>query len=101
MNCCADNGRCTCSTGTPRSCDELGLCQRRKPRCEGCIEGLQLTTEGIRFAPGAVEGYRAPVFGSPAQRRELMRWLKPALAFTTVVGLCGLAAGVIAGRYFP
>lgn len=101
MNCCDDNGKCTCSTGTPRSCDEQAVCQRREPRCEGCLEGASLTSEGIRFAPGTVEGYRAPFFGSLAQRRELMRWLRPALTFTAVVALCGLAAGVIAGRFFP
>jgi hypothetical protein len=101
MNCCDDNGKCTggngCAARTVRSCDELAVCQQREPRCDGCISGMQLTSQGIRFAPGAVEKYRAPFFGSPAQRRELLRWLKPSLAFTAAVILAGLAAGLIAG----
>jgi hypothetical protein len=39
------------------------------------------------------------LFGSPAQRRELKRWLLPSLAFTLIVTLVGLVVGLIAGRY--
>jgi hypothetical protein len=103
MNCCDDNGKCTggagCAARTVRSCDELGLCQHKRPRCDGCTVGLQLTSEGIRFAPGEIEHYRTPFLGTPAQRRDLKRWLLPSLAFTVTVALCGLAAGVIAGRW--
>jgi hypothetical protein len=100
MNCCDDNGRChggsDCAARVERSCDELGACQAKRPRCAGCTAGLQVV-EAIRFAPGAVEGYRAGFFGSPAQRRELKRWLLPSLGFTGVVTLAGLAAGLISG----
>ncbi|MGS5089038.1 hypothetical protein ACVC7V_21345 [Hydrogenophaga sp. A37] len=53
------------------------------------------------FAPGAIERHKVGLLGTPAQRRELKRWLLPSLAFTVVVGLCALAVGVIAGRFFP
>jgi hypothetical protein len=56
-------------------------------------------SDRLRFAPGALEGYRAPLFGSPAQRRELKRWLLPSLCFTASVGLVALVLGLIAGRY--
>ncbi|MGS5088259.1 hypothetical protein ACVC7V_17390 [Hydrogenophaga sp. A37] len=102
MNCCDDNGKCTggagCAARTVRSCDELGVCQHKRPRCEGCTVGLQLTSEGIRFAPGEIEHYRTPFLGTPAQRRELARWSKQAAALLVVVGLASLAVGVIAGR---
>lgn len=105
MNCCDDNGKCVCGVGTQqgvaRTCDELGLCQwsvkRAGARCPGCIEGLQLTSEGIRLAPGATEGYRAPFLGTPAQRRELVRLLKFGALWVVVFGLSGYAAALIAG----
>lgn len=78
------------------SCNELGLCQRQfgKPPCIGCtVEN----DEPLRLAPGVLEGYRVPHLGTAAQRRELVRWLVPALLFTGVVGMAGLAVGLIAG----
>jgi hypothetical protein len=60
-------------------------------------EYLPHPTAPLHLAPGATEGYRVGLLGTPAQRRELMRWLKPALAFSLAVALCGLAAGVIVG----
>ncbi|MDP3322373.1 MAG: hypothetical protein Q8S71_02360 [Hydrogenophaga sp.] len=81
MNCCDANGKCTGGTG----------CATRSLDC-GHV---------LRLAPGVIEGHKVGLLGTPAQRRELMRWLKPSLAFTAVVGLCGLAVGVIAGRFFP
>lgn len=81
MNCCDDNGQCTGGHG----------CVTRTPDC----------AQALRLAPGVIEGHKVGWLGTPAQRRELMRWLKPSLAFTAVVGLCGLAVGVIAGRFFP
>lgn len=65
--------------------------------CSCCSEA----PKQLQLAPGVVQGYRISWAGTPAQRRELLRWLKPALAFTTVVALCGLAVGVIAGRFYP
>lgn len=60
-------------------------------------EYLPHPTAPLQLAPGATEGYRVGLLGTPAQRRELLRWLKPALAFSLTVALCGLAAGVIVG----
>jgi hypothetical protein len=76
---------------THHTCKDLGVC-----KCPGrdCLDN---TARPLRFAPGVLEGYREHVLGNAAQRRELRRWLMPALAFTAVVGLAGLAAGVIAG----
>lgn len=84
MDCCDANGRCTGGTG----------CAARpmSTHTSSCSDRL-------RFAPGALEGYRAPLFGSPAQRRELKRWLLPSLCFTASVGLVALVLGLIAGRY--
>lgn len=114
MNCCDDNGRCTCGQGEParpvRSCDELGLCQGHIPRCTGCTTPFEQTVRGVlqeegerplSLAPGVLEGYRVPRFGTPSQRRELARWLLPSLGFTAVLGLAGLAVGVVSGRFFP
>jgi hypothetical protein len=105
-----------------RSCNSLAICQGHKPPCPGCewpatardmaaLErvnsaalgagemrfGAQASGAPIRLAPGVVEGYRVPVFGSAAQRRELSRWLWAALAWGSVFALAGLAAGVVAG----
>ena len=89
MNCCDEYGNCKGGPGCAtrkRSCNELALCQGdgRSP---------------FAFAPGAIERHKVGLLGTPAQRRELKRWLLPSLAFTAVVGLCGLAVGVIAGRW--
>jgi hypothetical protein len=63
-----------------------------------CDDNGKCTNEGIRFAPGEIEAYRTPFFGTPAQRRELARWLVPSLLFSAVIGLVGLVVGLIAGR---
>lgn len=103
MNCCDDNGKCHGGTGCAerpvRSCDELGTCQGRTPPCAGCTPATA-TTQPLNLAPGAVEGYRVGFFGSPAQRRELLRWLVPSLAFSAVCALAAVAAGVIVARWF-
>jgi hypothetical protein len=49
------------------------------------------------LAPGVVEGYRVGFFGSAAQRRELRRWVVPAVALVAVCALAGLAAGLKVG----
>lgn len=74
-----------------RSCDELGLCQRRKPRCAGC------TAEPLRLAPGVLDAYRVPVFGNAAQRRELVTMLKRAGIWLVLVGVAFAGAGYMAG----
>lgn len=110
MNCCDDNGKCTsgpdCAARTERSCDELGICQERYPRCGGCLarhdtadmDGAAFA-HGPTLAPGVVEGYRVPLFGNRAQRRELVRFAKAAAWWITWCGLAGLAAGLISGAY--
>lgn len=93
MNCCDANGDCTGGPGcaarterTVRSCEELGVCQgdHRGP---------------FAFAPGVIEGHKVGLLGSPAQRRELLRWAKGSLAFLTLVGLSALAAGLLTGLW--
>jgi hypothetical protein len=81
MNCCDANGKCTGGAG----------CATRSPDCG----------QVLRLAPGVIEGHRVGLLGTPAQRRELKRWLLPSLGFSAVVALAGLAVGVIAGRFFP
>lgn len=108
MNCCDDNGRCTggkgCVARSGRSCDELGVCQERRPACGGCITrhdtGPMMETafaHGPLLAPGAVEGYRIPLLGSRRQRRELKRWLEVAALLGAGLGLVGFVAGLVAG----
>jgi branched-subunit amino acid transport protein len=49
------------------------------------------------FAPGAIESHRR-TRTTPAQRRELVRWLKRSLAFAGVVALLALVAGTLVGH---
>ena len=51
------------------------------------------------FAPGAVERHRRPI-GTPAQRRELLRWLQMALIAMTATGGTALIAGVLSALLF-
>lgn len=69
-----------------RSCAELGVCRSAVP-CTVCAHP---------FAPGAVERHARP-FCTPAQRRELGRWLRLALLAMALVGGVALAAGFVAG----
>lgn len=67
---------------TPRSCTELGVCQSRTPACPGCR---------IRFAPGAIQGYRRPESA----------WSKILRAFAAAAPLAftiGLVAGWLNGK---
>jgi hypothetical protein len=49
------------------TCNELGLCQMRTPRCEGCTVTHVYPRPGkLRFAPGALD------FGD---RRSRLEWL--------------------------
>ena len=78
-----------------RSCDELGMCQQRKPACNGCTVP---TPAPLTLAPGVLEGYRIPKLGTPAQRRELVRVFKSAAIWLAVLGTSALAAGYLSGR---
>ena len=78
------------------SCDALGVCQQRRPLCSGCTVARP---SPLRLAPGVVEGFRVGFLGSPAQRRELLRWVLGAALWLGVVGCGGLAAGVMAGLW--
>ena len=51
------------------------------------------------FAPGAIERYPRQI-GTPAQRRELVRWLQLAAIAMAVTGGTGLVAGLLAGWIF-
>lgn len=55
----------------PRSCDQLGLCQARTPRCAGCV-----------CAPAEV-----PDFPSDRQISTWMRWVLVLAAGTSLVAL--------------
>lgn len=52
-----------------RSCDQLGLCQNRKPPCPGCTwRETALFDKGVHhFAPGVIDA-------GPAKRPLLRRW---------------------------
>jgi len=48
------------------------------------------------FAPGAIEHYRRPL-GTPAQRRELLRWLKLSALLLATTGALAFVAGLVSG----
>lgn len=113
MNCCNEFGQCTCGMGEPpaaptaqqRSCDALGVCQQRFPACGGCLASHDTArmTERVAtgpqprysFAPGVVEGYRAPFLGTAAQRRELKRWAEVGVLLAAISGLVALLVGLV------
>jgi hypothetical protein len=115
MNCCNDFGQCTCGMGEPpaaptaqqRSCDALGVCQQRFPACGGCLASHDTArmTERVAtgpqprysFAPGVVEGYRAPFLGTAAQRRELKRAGFAVLWWLAGCTLAAFALGLVVG----
>ena len=111
MNCCNDHDQFACAAGKPAAvarasrytCDELGVCQERVSRCGGCFTKVDTAgmtasiAHGHAFAPGAVEAYKAPLFGSPSQRRQMVRAIKAAALWMAVCGAAGFAAGVVAG----
>lgn len=87
------------------SCDELGVCQERYVRCGGCLASHDTnhmtapvaSGPRYRFAPGVVQGYRTPFFGTAQQRRELRRWVELSVWLVAVVGLVAMAVGLVAG----
>lgn len=74
------------------TCKDLGVCKCPVPECQ------DNTARPLRFAPGVVEGYRAPALGTPAQRRELVCAFKLGVLAMAAVGLVALAAGWVVGR---
>lgn len=97
MNCCNDAGRCTGGHGcAARTCEELGVCQGRAPRCAGCADpapGLGL------LAPGAIERHRRVRhwLGTPAQRRQVVTYLVLLALLMVLVGTVSMAAGYLVG----
>lgn len=77
---------------TGRSCNQLGMCQSRTPRCPDCTSGQlqhELPTPTYPFAPGVIDGYPKPE--SPTLTKWLLRWV----CFTLGVSLVCLVAGVL------
>lgn len=54
---------------------------------------------GFPFAPGAITRHTRRI-GTPAQRRELVRWLQLALVAMALVGGTALVSGMLARLYF-
>ena len=62
-----------------RSCNELGVCQKRDPRCNGCHA----------YAPGVIEG----PYPNEGRVKALQKWL---LRFAMFAGLLA-GASFVAG----
>lgn len=81
-------------SATRRSCDELGLCQGRKPACAGCTcHDTSLLAKGAHyFAPGTIEG-------GPVRRRwgmrNCVRWVGAACLAATVLASCSYSVGYL------
>lgn len=67
-----------------RTCDELGLCQVRTPRCRGCMPRPI-------FAPGVIEHHRK------RHMRHLARWAGRALGLLCVAAVVGAAVSLLRG----
>jgi hypothetical protein len=67
-----------------RSCDELGVCQRKAVPCTGCSQRRHF------FAPGVIEGGSAE-----RQTRALMRWTLICAGLMAAVAVLSFAAGVL------
>lgn len=89
MNCCDDFGKCTCGVGQAQA--------PRVPPCVGCASALGQSGQTLRFAPGAVEGYKTPFFGNQSQRRELKKAMVGLAFWLAVSTSCAFLAGVVAG----
>lgn len=67
-----------------RTCEQLGLCQNKTPRCNGCIAQHF-------FAPGVIDHQRTRM-----DRRRLARtWAVRLIALMAVAGLIGFCAGYL------
>lgn len=51
------------------------------------------------FAPGAIERHTRPLLGTPAQRRELLRWLQLALIAMALTSATALVAGLVSAFF--
>lgn len=76
------------------TCMELGLCQLRKPRCEGCTVAKHvypLPSDALRFAPGVIQRL-------PSLRKSPIRLRRKALltvsCLAILIGLL-MAAGYL------
>lgn len=81
-----------------RSCDELGLCQNRKPPCPGCTwHDTSLLEKGAyHFAPGVIEG--GPAKPSLLRRwgiRNGARWVGVGCLAATVLASCAYNVGYL------
>ena len=79
------------SINTPRSCDELGVCQGRTPPCQHTCQQA-----AHPFAPGTIE--------HTARRSRLAPWQRLVLdcaAVLAVAGLLGFCAGYLQAKGWP
>jgi hypothetical protein len=91
MNCCNDAGRCTNGRhGTPCAARSATRINTR----------TDAPATGMHFAPGAIEHHVRPVFGNPAQRRELGRWLRLLGVASALCIAVAFGSGYIAARFF-
>lgn len=77
----------------PPCCPTFDKCDRNA-HCELAVCDR---INALRFAPGSIERYR-PRLGSPAQRRELLRWAVLLAVYGALLVVFGFAVGVISGR---
>lgn len=81
-----------------RTCDELGLCQNRKPLCPGCTcHDTRLQGHGVyNFAPGVIDG---PSPKAPLLRRwglrNGVRWVGVACLAGVSMASCSYNAGYL------
>ena len=80
------------SINTPRSCDELGVCQGRTPPCQRTCQQA-----AHPFAPGTIER-------GPRRSKRLAPWQRLVLdcaAVLAVAGLLGFCAGYLQAKGWP
>lgn len=90
-------GPAVVATVRKRSCSELAVCQGRTPPCTLADGKTPACPQALRFAPGVIEGHKVGLLGSPAQRRELVRWAWQVARYGAVLVVCGLFVGLISG----
>ncbi len=90
-------GPAVAATVRKRSCSELAVCQSRTPPCTLADGKTPACPQALRFAPGVIEGHKVGLLGSPAQRRELVRYLRHLAGWGAVLIVGGLLVGVVSG----
>lgn len=70
---------------------ELGVCKCPTSDCKDA------TRRPLRFAPGVLVGHKVGLLGTPAQRRELVRYLRQLAGWGAVLVVGGLFVGLISG----